>query len=234
MRSLLMATASAPFPTRWTLADLLLHLGGIAAERVRLWPAPGTATEEDVLRIQREEDRLCELVDGVLVEKVMGFHESRLAGWIIYLLHVYLETNDLGEVTAPDGTMRLMPGLVRIPDVSFVSHQRLAECPNAKEPIPELAPDLAVEVLSAGNTPGEMERKLKEYFFSGAKLVWLVDPRRRTVQVSTAPDQSVLLTEDQELTGDPVLPGFRVPVARIFAKMKGQEPPKRSRRRKKS
>jgi Uma2 family endonuclease len=224
---------SQTFPGQWSLADLLTHLGGIAAERVRLYPMPGTATEDDVLRIQREENRLCELVEGVLVEKVMGYHESVLAGWIIHLLHEYLEGKNLGDVTAPDGTMRLMPGLVRIPDVSFVSKRRLAECANADAPIPELAPDLAIEVLSEGNTPAEMERKLKEYFFAGTTLVWLVDPRRRTVQVSTAPDQSTVLTEEQELSGESVLPGFRTPVARIFANTKDKSPPKGGRRKKK-
>jgi Uma2 family endonuclease len=226
------ATVSHPFPAQWNLADLLAHLGGISAERVRLYPTPGTATEDDVIRIEREEDRLCELVEGVLVEKVMGFEESKLAGWIIYLLHSYLEGNDLGEVTAPDGTMRLMPGLIRIPDVSFISHQRGADCPNPGAPIPDLAPDLAIEVLSEGNTPAEMERKLKEYFFCGVRLVWLVDPRRRTVAVSRAPDQSIVLSEGQELTGEPVLPGFRLPVARIFTKVKAEEPPKRRHRKK--
>jgi Uma2 family endonuclease len=215
-----MATAVTPFRPEWTLADVLARLGDIPAQRVRVCPPLGTATEEDVLRIQREEDRLCELVDGVLVEKVTGYHESTLAGWIIHLLHSHLDETDGGEVTAPDGTMRLMPGLVRIPDVSFVSTQRIAECPNPDAPIPDLAPDLAVEVLSEGNTPGEMTRKLKDYFFCGVKVVWLVDPRKRTVQVSTAPDVSTVLTEEQELIGEPVLPGLRLPVARIFAKTK--------------
>jgi Uma2 family endonuclease len=64
---------------------------------------------------------------------------------------------------------------------------------------------------------------LKDYFFSGTTLVWLVDPRRRTIQISTAPDASTVLTEDQELSGEPVLPGFRVPVARLFAKADGRK-----------
>ncbi len=229
-----MSLVSQPFPGQWSLADLLTHLGGIAAERVRLYPTPGTATEEDVLRIQREEDRLCELVEGVLVEKVKGYHESKLAVWIAHLLQLYLDENDLGEVAGADGTLRLMPKLVRIPDVSFVSHQRVAECANADAPIPELAPDLAIEVLSEGSTDAEMQRKLKEYFFAGTTLVWLVDPRRRTVQVSTAPDQSIVLSEEQELSGEPVLPGFRVAVARIFAKTKDRSPPKGGRRKRKA
>jgi Uma2 family endonuclease len=229
-----MTVAASPFPTQWSLADLLAHLGGITPERVRLCPPPGTATEEDVLRIEREEGRLCELIEGVLVEKVMGYHESKLALWIGHLIQLYLDDHDLGEVTGPDGTLRLMPSLVRIPDIAFVSYQRVAECANPDEPIPDLAPDLAVEVLSESNTPQEMERKLKEYFFAGAKLVWLVDPRDRTVQVNTAPDQASVLSEGQELTGEPVLPGFRVPVSRIFAKEKRSPGPKRRRGRKKS
>ena len=127
-----MATETHPFPAQWRLADLLAHLGGVPTERIRLNPLPGLATEEDLLRIHREEDRLCELVDGVLVEKVMGYHESKLALWIGHLLQLYLDGNDLGELAGPDGALRLMPGLVRIPDLSFVSHERAAACANAE------------------------------------------------------------------------------------------------------
>src|SRR4051812_31126354 len=61
----------AAFPANWSLADLQAHLGGVPAGRIRLFPAPGTATEEDALWLEDHEDRLCELVDGVLVEKAM-------------------------------------------------------------------------------------------------------------------------------------------------------------------
>jgi Uma2 family endonuclease len=227
------ANPACPFPVQWTLADLLEHLGGVPPNRVRLCPAPGTATEDDVVRIEREEDRLCELVDGVLVDKVLGFPKSKLTAWIGHLLISYLETNDMGEVAGPNGTMRLRPGLVRAPDVSFISHQRMAECPNPDASIPDLAPDLAVEVLAEGHTPGEMERKRKDYFLAKARLVWIVDRRSRTVQAWTAVDQFVILTEGQELTGEPVLPGLRLPVARIFAKTKEKEPPRRGRGKKK-
>jgi Uma2 family endonuclease len=230
-----LSTVFSSLAEQSSLADLLADLGGIGAERIRLRPPPGTATEKDLLRIHREEDRLYELVDGVLVEKIMGLPESKLGLWLAHLMQFYLDENDLGELAGVDGTLRLMPRLVRIPDLSFISHDRAAQCRNPDAQIPDLTPDLVVEVLSKGNTPGEMTRKLKEYFFCGVALVWLVDPRRRTVQVSTAPDQSVLLTEEQELTGEPVLPGFRVSVARIFAKTKGKTPsPRRGRGKKKS
>jgi hypothetical protein len=83
-----MTTLLSPPATIGTLADLLTRLGGIPPERVRFHPPPGTGTEQDVLDIHRREKRLCELVDGVLVEKGMGYRESLLAGVFIEVLRV--------------------------------------------------------------------------------------------------------------------------------------------------
>jgi Uma2 family endonuclease len=228
-----MVRARKPFPPTWTIADLLDHFGNISPRRIRLRPAPGTAIERDVIAIHDREDRLYELVDGVLVEKVMGFPESRLALWLAHLLQSFLDEHDLGILAGPDGTLRLMPGLVRIPDVSFVSWARLPNREAPTEAIPDLAPDLAVEILSEGNTPKEMERKLKDYFFAGVRLVWYVDPNRRTVDVFTAPDQGVRLEEGQALDGGPVLPGFTLPLRRLFAKVAPAASPKAGARKKK-
>jgi Uma2 family endonuclease len=202
-----------------TMADLLKDLGNISPRRIRMHPAPGTATERDVIRIHDRTDRLYELVDGVLVEKIMGYTESSLAMRLGSFLFNFAEEHDLGNVTGPDGTTRLMPRLVRIPDVSFVAWDRLPNRELPDEPIPDLAPDLAVEILSKGNTKGEMERKLREYFLAGVRVVWLVDPQTRTVQVFTASDQSVRLTEEQTLDGGDVLPGFTLPLRKLFARL---------------
>src|SRR5579885_380445 len=129
-----------------TVAELLKKLGGIPAERVLLDPPPGKATEKDVLSVERREGRLCELVEGVLVEKAMGLEESFLAGWLLHLLYQFLAKHKLGFLTAPDGALRLWPGLVRIPDVSFISWDQLPNRKIPKRPIPDLYPDLAVEV----------------------------------------------------------------------------------------
>ncbi len=216
-----MTTVQTP-PTVRTLADLLERLGGIAPGRILIRPAPGTATEADVLEVGRREHRLCELVDGVLVEKAMGLRESILAGAILAWLRGFVIPRNLGVVSGADGTMRLMPGLVRIPDVAFLSWGRLPGRRLPDEPIPDLAPDLAVEVLSAGNTPGEMARKCGEYFAAGARLVWLVDPESRTVAVHTAPDRSTLLSADRALDGGAVLPGFALPLPDLFAELDRQ------------
>ena len=79
-----------------------------------------------------------------------------------------------------------------------------------------LAPDLAVEVLSKSNTKPEMKRKLGEYFEAGVRLVWMVDPRKRTVRVHTAADQSFLIKEGESLDGGDVLPGFVLPLRELF------------------
>ena len=206
-----------------TLADLLEQLGGIAPNRVRVRPALGTATEEDVLAIRNSvERRLCELVDGVLVEKAMGFRESYLAIVLGSILWAFVGPRRLGLVTGEAGMMRLMAGLVRIPDVAFISWNRLPNRRVPTEPIPDLAPDLAVEVLSAGNTPGEMARKRQDYCAAGVQLVWQIDPSTRTVEVFTAPDQPTVRHEMQTLDGGTVLPGFVLPLHELFAELDRQ------------
>src|SRR5882672_11455094 len=111
--------------TQLTLADVLKQLGDISPSRIRVRPPLGTATEQDVIDIHRREKRLFELVDGVLVEKIMGYPESSIGIRIARWLANFAEEHDLGNVAGADGTMRVVPQRVRIPDVSFVSWDRL-------------------------------------------------------------------------------------------------------------
>jgi len=203
-----MTQATIAPPDIKTLADLWRRLGGIPLDRIWFHPAPGTATEKDVIEAEARENRLCELVDGTLVEKAMGFEEARLAARLVYLVNSYLEQTDLGICVGADGMMRIAPGLVRIPDVSFITWDRLPGRESPREPIPELAPDLAVEVLSDGNTKAEMARKVREYFEAGVIMVWLIDPKKRTARVYSTVEKSVLLRADEALDGGEVLPGF--------------------------
>src|SRR5437764_14625023 len=111
---------------RNALSDLLEQLGGISPSRVILRPAPGTATEDDVIRfMEAPRKRLCELIDGVLVEKPMGYTESVLATYLLELLNAFVRPRNLGLVTSPDGTIRLWAGRVRIPDIAFFSWDRM-------------------------------------------------------------------------------------------------------------
>ena len=202
-----------------TLSDLLERLGGVSPDRVRYKPFPGTATEQDVIRIQQSENRLYELVEGILVEKGMGYRESILAGAILAALRAFVRPRKLGLVSGEAGMMRLFAGLVRIPDVAFVSRERLPGGKVPPEPIPDLSPDLAVEVLSESNTRAEMTRKRGEYFEAGVRLVWIVDPKTETVAVYTGPDQHHVLTRRDQLEGGAVLSGFALALDELFAEL---------------
>lgn len=214
-----------------TLGDLLASLGGISPKRLQFRPAPGTATVRDVERVRVKTRRICELVDGTLVEKAMGAQESFVALQLGKRMQRWNDDRgDLGMILGEAGTLKLMKGLVRAPDLSFTSWDRLPGRVVPAEPVPNLAPDLAVEVLSKGNTREEMERKLKEYFLSEVRLVWYIDPRKRTVRVFTSPDDATELGEADTLDGGNVLPGFSVEVARLFDQLapaaKPAKPPK--------
>ena len=211
------AVSSPPAAEVGSLADLWAQLGNVPLSRIRINPPPGTATEEDVIRAEGHTGRCCELIDGVLVEKAMGYLESLLAGAILEALRRFVRPRNLGIVLGADGTLRILACQVRIPDVSFIRWERFPEGKLPRVPIPPVAPDLAVEVLSSGNTEAEMTRKLREYFEAGTILVWYVDPASRTVTVYTAPDRSLVLDGDATLTGGDVLPGFELPLRELFA-----------------
>ncbi len=210
-----MATAIAS-PPLWTLADLAEMFGPMPAHRIRTNPPPGTATKRHVQNIHLHEDRLYELADGILVEKDYNFYASHLAVVVASRLSQFADQQDRGIVVGADAAMCLAPGLIRIPDAAFVSWERLPGGKIPHAPIPKLAPDLAVEVLSAGNTKKEMDRKLRDYFQAGARLVWYVDPKTRTITVYTAPDQATKLTVKDTLDGGDVLPGFSLPLRELF------------------
>ncbi len=137
-----------------------------------------------------------------------------------------METHDLGFSLGADGTFRLRPGLVRIPDVSFVSWERLSTNELPDEPIPDMAPDLAVEVLNAGNTVREMDRKGGAYFQAGVRLVWLIDPKKRTETVYTRPGRKSRVPEDGSLRGGEVLPGFSLPLPSAVLFTRGAAAPR--------
>jgi Uma2 family endonuclease len=214
-------TVSAPE----TLADLLENLGGISPERIRMKPFPGTATEEDVIAAWEGPGPrrwLCELIDGVLVEKAMSTKESLFAGFIVRVLGNFVDEDDLGIVLGADGMLRLGPGLVRIPDASFIPWERVPGEEVSDEPIAAYVPDLAVEVLSASNTRAEIDRKLREYFFAGTRLAWVIQPKTQTAQVYTSPTDFRRIPKTGSLHGEPVLPGFVLSLPDLFSRIRSR------------
>lgn len=209
------------------LAELIQSLG-VAPKRIRLHPPPGRATIDDLIRINESQDRIYELVEGTLVEKIMGIAESWVASRLIMILGAFVMPRKLGYVLGADAAMRIMPHLVRAPDVCFIRREK---CPDGKvprEPVPELVPDLAVEVLSKSNRSAEMKRKRREYFASGVSLVWYIDPDTETADVFTRPEGPNHVVRNGTLDGGAVLPGFSLRLADLFTDL---EPPKKKRRK---
>ena len=203
--------ATVTTPTFETAADLLEHLD-VPPERILLRPPPGEATEADLSKTHR----LCELIDGVLVEKAMGYYESMLGVVLSHLIMTCLEKNPLGFVLGEAGLMRVDPEQVRIPDVAFYSWDHFPGKLLPKGQILDVVPDFAVEILSPTNTKKEMTRKRGEYFGGGSKLVWEVFPDKKAVDVYTEPDQPTRVEEDGTLDGANVLPGFTLSVREWF------------------
>ncbi len=216
-----MATAVLRRPKFDNFAELLHQLGDVPLERIRMDAAPGTATEKDVIALREgPERRLCELVDGVLVEKTMGARESILAVVVARMIGNFIEEDDLGVVFGADGMMRTFPDQVRIPDVSFISWDRYPGDEVPDEGVSSFLPNLAVEVLSPSNTKGEMERKLRDYFVAGVELVWVVDPKTQTAKSYTSPEDVQRIGKTGSLDGGAVLPGFRPSLKELFASTK--------------
>jgi Uma2 family endonuclease len=212
-----MAMASIPdsdYPT-WTASEVIARFGDIPISRICTDPPPGAATEADVIEQHERHDRLCELIDGTLVEKTMGWREAFIATWIATVLNNFVVPRKLGRVFGPDGMFRFEPDQIRIPDVAYISKQRYANR-SSSDAFWDLGCDLAVEVISPSNTRREMERKLSDYFAAGVQLVWLVYLNPREVVAYTSPTESRMLRGDDVLDGGPALPGFSVPVAQIF------------------
>jgi Uma2 family endonuclease len=211
-----MSDSRTPVIVYERFSDLLERLGEIPPERIRLQPPPGTATEEDALHAEARYHRLCELIDGTLVEKTMGYYESRLAGVLFSLLDAFSRQHGLGFVVGESGLTRVEPGQLRMPDVAFYLWSHFPDRLLPAGQILEVVPDLAVEILSPANTKKEMARKRKEYFLGGTGLVWEVDPVKKAVRVYTAPDESKLVRGKGLLDGGSVLPGLQLSVADLF------------------
>ena len=175
-------------------------------------------TVEDLLRMPDDGYRY-ELVKGELLRmppagNIHGKRTMRL-GW---RLAQQVEANDLGIVFAAETGFRLAsdPDTVRAPDVAFVIKTRVEEVGEFEGFWPG-APDLAVEVISPGDSYTEVEEKVEEYLQAGARAVWVVDPRRRTITVYRSLADITILTENDTLEGGDLIPGFSCGVAEVFA-----------------
>ncbi len=163
----------------------------------------------------------CELIDGILVEKTTGLFESALACVVAYLLHCYLDSRDLGIILGTDGVLEILPGQIRAADVSFIRWERFPGRKLPSEDIFAVAPDLTIEIISEGNTTEEMDRKLRDFFEAGVRLVWYIEFSTRAARAYTAVGEWTEISPNGSLLGGEVLPGFELPLAEAFARLEG-------------
>jgi Uma2 family endonuclease len=159
----------------------------------------------------------CELVRGeVVMMSPAGSEHGGVIGNISAIVWNHVKSNRLGRTFGAETGFIIgrNPDTVRAPDVAFVRKERLSgKLPRGFFPG---APDLAVEVVSPGDRASEMLAKAQEWLAAGCRLVWVADPKTRSVSVYRSLRDIIVLTVADVLSGDDVLPGFSVPVSEIF------------------
>jgi Uma2 family endonuclease len=161
-----------------------------------------------------------ELVDGELRERKASALSNVIVSRIDRRLGNHCEDNNLGWLFAADHGYQCFPwkpGLVRRADLSFIRLERYPLERLYAEGFTTIPPDLAVEVVSPNDLASAVDVKVAEYLRAGVKLVWVIRPAVRAVQVFRADrSESWLWGDDAELTGEDVIPGFRCRVADLF------------------
>lgn len=177
--------------------------------------APALMTAEELLHTSIPDKRV-DLVRGVLVvREPPGLRHGRVAVELSRRLADHVATRALGRVYVESGfTLARRPDTVRGPDIAFISGARLPE----PEPAgyPDLAPDLVVEIVSPGDRPGEVLAKIADWVSAGTRLVWVIDPERRQARIYRVDGTEEIVTADNALQGEDVVPGFTCPLATIL------------------
>jgi Uma2 family endonuclease len=178
--------------------------------------APALLTAEDLLRLQPP-DKRTELVRGrMIVREPAGFRHGDVAMAVTLAIGQFLRSHTLGRLLAAETGFKLFanPDTVRAPDVAFVSHDRIPDPP--QRGFAPFAPDLAVEVLSPDDQPGDVLAKIGDWLSADTRLVWEIDPERRLARVYRADGTVSIVTDADEFDGEDVLPGFSCSLREIL------------------
>lgn len=175
-------------------------------------------TAEELLKMPKDGFRY-ELVKGELKQmSPAGFEHGVVGMNLALLLTQHVKANNLGVVCLAETGFKIEtnPDTVLAPDVSFVRRERIPQSGRPKAFYPG-APDLAVEVVSPGDTKKEVAGKVEDWLTAGSGAVWVVNLKRRTVTIHRPRGEALTLTEADELEGQDIVPGFRCRVSEIFA-----------------
>ena len=174
-------------------------------------------TAEDLLRLYGEGVR-GELIRGVLRETMpSGQRHGKIVARLLILLGMFIEPRRLGTLVASDSGVLLErdPDTVREPDIAFTSITRLP-ADAVLDGYAEVVPDLVVEIVSPGDRPRDLADKVAMWLSHGVRLVWVVRPASRAIEVHRSGAAVETLNEAATLSGNDVLPGFSCPISAIF------------------
>ena len=181
-------------------------------------PSKKVWTEAE-LQALPEDGYLHEVVDGELVmsPKNNPYHGDICAD-LSMALRTFAKAHRLGAVWDSSTGFWMSNRNCRAPDISFVVKERLIRLgiKRSSRLFFPGAPDLAVEVLSPNNTRAEIDARLSDFFASGTRIAWIIDPDAEHVEICHSPVQRKLLGSGADLDGESLLPGFRYPIADLF------------------
>ena len=180
-------------------------------------PETGTLMNAEELARFDVPGKSTELVRGrVIVREPPGFYHGHVAARLLFVLGEHVYARDLGWLSAQDTGFKIEsdPDTVRAPDVAFTSKHRGLEIP--RRGYAPFAPDLAAEILSPDDRPGEVLSKVGDWLDAGVRVVWVIDPERREARVYRADGTQSSVGEDGTLNGESVLPNFSCQLADLF------------------
>ena len=183
------------------------YIGAMASELL-------TATELAKLNVP---DKRTELVRGrLVVREPAGYRHGIIAAELTARISAHVKAHSLGVVVAAETGFKLAsnPDTVRAPDVGFIRADRVPH--PAPKGFPAIAPDLAVEVLSDDDRPGEVLAKVADWLRAGCRVVWVIDSERRVARVYRADGSESFVVAAESLDGEDVMPGFTCPLGDIL------------------
>lgn len=176
-------------------------------------------TDAEFIALPKDGHRY-ELVNGELIDMGnSGAKHGYVCSTLMILLGGYVRIQKLGAMFDSSTAFKMKSGNKRSPDISFVAKERLQGMEELPDGFLEGAPDLAVEILSPGNTVEEMHNKIVEYFENAARLVWVIHPNEHYVLVYRSPQPDRLLKSTDAIDGEEVIPGFTLAVSELFQKL---------------
>ena len=199
-------------------ANMRYSPGASREQVIPLKPLGEFWSDDELLTLGTDSDTKHELRDGkVVAMPPAGYKHGAVIARLLAAVATHVYRHRLGEVFDGQTGFRLSMDHCFAPDVSFVSRERLKLIAPGGDRLIHGSPDLAVEVLSPSDSITKTEKKIALYLTHGAQLAWMIDPKNKTCRIYRQAGQFELLRGDRILSGNSILPGFRLPLSRIFS-----------------